>query len=308
MKKIVIFPAAFVLLVLSAMPLSKAEAADKVEENTVGEKFPGLAMDVLKSAKLAEMDAEILLKADGLEIRKPDLDKTLSQMDADERKQWQQNLFFLLEQETGKKILLHQAKSGDISAEGQTDMQIIQSFLMQKAGEAYVSEEEAKAFYDANKEMVSGMPFEQVRESIKTFMISQKKQDAVDSYLASLGENAHIQVNRSWAESQDRLLKDNPVDKARASGRPTMAEFGATGCIPCDMMQPILDNMRKKYGDRLNVVFAHVRENPVLAARFGIRSIPVQVFYDKDGKEVFRHTGFYAETEVVKQIEKLGVK
>ncbi len=308
MKEFVRFTAVFaVLLLLCAGNLSKA-AAGEVESITVEEKFPGLAMDILKSAKLAEMDAEILLRADGLEIRKADLDKALSQMNPEERKQWEQNLFFLLEQETGKKILVQQAAVSGISAEGQTDMQMIQSFLMGKAGEVSVNDEDAKTFYDANKEMVSGMPFDQVKESIKAFMISQKKQDAVDSYLSSLGENAHMQLNRSWAEAQDRLLKDNPVDKARASGKPTMAEFGATGCIPCDMMQPILENMRKKYGDRLNVVFAHVRENPVLAARFGIRSIPVQVFYDKDGKEVFRHTGFYAETEVVKQLEKMGVK
>ncbi|MFP4349853.1 MAG: thioredoxin family protein, partial [Desulfococcaceae bacterium] len=55
------------------------------------------------------------------------------------------------------------------------------------------------------------------------------------------------------------------------------------------------------------LVFVHVRENPFLGARFGIRSIPVQVFYDKNGKEVFRHTGFLAEAEVMKQIEKMEV-
>ena len=36
-------------------------------------------------------------------------------------------------------------------------------------------------------------------------------------------------------------------------------EFGATGCIPCDMMQPILENLRKSFKDRLNVIFVHVR-------------------------------------------------
>lgn len=74
------------------------------------------------------------------------------------------------------------------------------------------------------------------------------------------------------------------------------------------MMQPILNKLRKKFPDRLNVVFAHVRDDPIMGARFGIRSIPVQVFFDKNGREVFRHTGFYAEPEVLKQVAKMGVK
>jgi thioredoxin 1 len=283
--------------------VSQANAVSKVEE-----KFPGLAMDVLKSARLVSMPLEILLKSEVIEIRASDLDKILEQMPADMRKQWAQNLFFLLEQEAGKKILVRQAALAGVSLDGRTDMETIQTFLKQKTDDVSVTDAEVQTFYDANKEMVGGMPLEQVKESIKDFMLNQKKQDVIDDYLSTLGETAEIQVNHDWADSQDKIVKNNPVDKARNSGKPTMAEFGATGCIPCDMMQPILDKLRKQYGDRLNVVFAHVRENPILGARFGIRAIPVQVFYDKDGKEVFRHTGFYAEAEVLKQIEKLGVK
>ncbi|MBS3731405.1 MAG: thioredoxin family protein, partial [Desulfobacterales bacterium] len=72
-------------------------------------------------------------------------------------------------------------------------------------------------------------------------------------------------------------------------------------------MQPILDQMRKDYPDSLNVVFVHVGENQMLAARFGVRSIPVQVFYDENGKEVFRHTGFLAKDKVYRQLAKIGV-
>ena len=109
-------------------------------------------------------------------------------------------------------------------------------------------------------------------------------------------------------KNQARLALDNPVDKARMSGKPSMIEFGSTGCVPCEMMQPILENLRKKYPDKLNVVFVHVGENKMLGARFGIRVIPVQAFYDAKGKEVFRHQGFYAEAEVLKQLKKIGVE
>ena len=42
--------------------------------------------------------------------------------------------------------------------------------------------------------------------------------------------------------------------------------------------------------------------------RLALVSIPVQVFYDEKGKEVFRHVGFFPEKEVLKQVAKLGVE
>jgi thioredoxin-related protein len=57
-----------------------------------------------------------------------------------------------------------------------------------------------------------------------------------------------------------------------------------------------------------NVVFIHVGEEQILEARFGIQSIPVRVFFDESGQEVFRHTGFFAAEDVNKQLMSMGVK
>jgi thioredoxin 1 len=72
-------------------------------------------------------------------------------------------------------------------------------------------------------------------------------------------------------------------------------------------MAPILEDLKAEYEGRLNVLFVHVREDPVLAAVYGIESIPVQVFFDKAGKEVFRHVGFFARDEIEKKLSELGV-
>lgn len=58
----------------------------------------------------------------------------------------------------------------------------------------------------------------------------------------------------------------------------------------------------------MNVEFIHVREQQVLAARYGIQSIPVQILFDKGGKEVWRHTGFIPQTELEAEIAKLGLE
>ncbi len=56
------------------------------------------------------------------------------------------------------------------------------------------------------------------------------------------------------------------------------------------------------------MLFFHVREEQFLAARYGIQSIPVQVFFDANGKEVSRHTGFFPQAECEKKLAELGVK
>lgn len=87
-----------------------------------------------------------------------------------------------------------------------------------------------------------------------------------------------------------------------------MVDLGARQCIPCKMMEPILKDVQKEYESRAAVVFIDVWENRQAAARFGIRVIPTQIFYDKEGKEVFRHEGFLDKKTIVHVFGKLGVE
>jgi thioredoxin 1 len=85
-------------------------------------------------------------------------------------------------------------------------------------------------------------------------------------------------------------------------------DFGSKGCVPCDMLAPILETLKEKYKSKANVVVVQTGEEPILAARYGIEVIPLQIFYDKTGKEVFRHTGFFSQEEIEKQLSQMGVK
>lgn len=91
-------------------------------------------------------------------------------------------------------------------------------------------------------------------------------------------------------------------------GTVTMIDLGAKKCIPCKMMAPILEKMEKKYKDKAAIIFIDVWENRDQARRFGIRAIPTQIFFDKEGKEVFRHIGFMNENAIIEQLKKMGVK
>jgi thioredoxin 1 len=87
----------------------------------------------------------------------------------------------------------------------------------------------------------------------------------------------------------------------------TLVDLGAKSCVPCKMMAPILEKLEKDYKGRAAIVFLDVWKDPDQAKRFGISVIPTQIFYDKQGKEILRHTGFMSEEAIVAQLKKMGV-
>jgi thioredoxin 1 len=88
---------------------------------------------------------------------------------------------------------------------------------------------------------------------------------------------------------------------------PRLVDLGASKCIPCKKMKPILDELREEYRGRMDVIFIVVWQNPKEAQAYGIESIPTQIFYDAEGKELFRHEGFFAREEILAKWNELGV-
>lgn len=91
-------------------------------------------------------------------------------------------------------------------------------------------------------------------------------------------------------------------------GMVTMVDLGAASCIPCKMMAPILDRLEKRYRGKAAIVFIDLRYQRDAAQHFGVRAIPTQIFYDKNGREVSRHMGFMSEEAIVAQLKTMGVK
>ncbi|HKL00537.1 MAG TPA: thioredoxin family protein [Desulfotignum sp.] len=279
------------------------------QAKTVQDIYPLLSDRFIKSADLIPSEDDLILKTDtGIVLTKTRMKKNLDQHDSGLKEQLENNLIFLAEQEILSLILEEEVKKSGMADGKNVSQEQIAAFLQSKVGDQTVSDKEAKTFYNEKKEMVGGMSFDQVEDSIKKILLENKRQTAVRSIIHDLGQQHQIRINETWMDAQYQRMTDNPVDKARLSGKPTMVEFGASGCVSCDMMQPILDKLKKKFPDTLNIVFLHVREKQVLAGRYGIKSIPVQAFFDAKGKEVFRHTGFFAEKAVLKQLEKMGVE
>lgn len=105
------------------------------------------------------------------------------------------------------------------------------------------------------------------------------------------------------ASLEDRRFPGETDDGQRL---PRLVDLGAKKCIPCKMMAPILEELKKEYEGRLIVQFIDVWEKPQEAKRFEVRMIPTQIFYDASGKEIFRHTGFFAKEDILKTWKEKG--
>jgi thioredoxin 1 len=105
--------------------------------------------------------------------------------------------------------------------------------------------------------------------------------------------------------------KGKTAQKPVEAGKPlvTFIELGSVKCIPCRKMQPVMASIEKKYDKQINVVFYDVwkADQSQYAEKYGVRVIPTQVFLDKNGKEFFRHEGFFPEGEIDKLLRKHGV-
>ncbi len=89
---------------------------------------------------------------------------------------------------------------------------------------------------------------------------------------------------------------------------PRLVDLGAGKCIPCKMMKPILDELKRDYASQFKTEFIDVWENPDEGKKYGIEMIPTQIFYDADGKELFRHTGFFGKEDILGKWKELGVE
>lgn len=112
------------------------------------------------------------------------------------------------------------------------------------------------------------------------------------------------------AFSADATQATNPPATTNVTVKaklPRLVDLGADRCIPCKKMAPILSELKTNYVGQLEVEFIDVWKKPDAAEPYKIRLIPTQIFCDANGKELFRHEGFYGKEEILAKWKELSV-
>lgn len=297
-------------LALLSIPTVVSAADAPTKATLVRESYPTLTTGALASARLVELPTGTVLQSGEMKITQKDLDAEIGKAPQEVRAELKRNLFFVLENKATQAFVDYEAGNWakeNKSTSGSQDT-LVKDYLSSLTSSVSVSDEEMKSFFDKNKDMIGDATFDQVKDQLKDYLLDQKRQDAIGAHISAMGERYEIDINKTWAAKQYSAAMDNPIDRARKSGMPTMVDLGADGCRPCDMMTPILESLKKEYAGKVNVLFVHVRKEQILAARYGVQSIPVQVFFDKDGKEYFRHVGFFPKDQIAAKLAEMGIK
>ncbi|MDD3928048.1 MAG: thioredoxin family protein, partial [bacterium] len=112
----------------------------------------------------------------------------------------------------------------------------------------------------------------------------------------------------SSAKTPDAKVKPKSDSVSKVQKKlPRLVDLGATKCIPCKMMAPILEEIKAEYKGQLIVEFIDVWENSGAGDKYGINSIPTQVFFDETGKEISRHVGFMPKEDILATFKEHGI-
>ena len=102
-------------------------------------------------------------------------------------------------------------------------------------------------------------------------------------------------------------LNEAQLKQTLSQNKYAMIEFGGRHCIPCRKMQPILSELAGEYGDTISIANVFVQKQMNLGRHYKIRLIPTQVIFDKGGKEIFRHTGFWEKSQILTKWRELKI-
>ncbi len=82
-----------------------------------------------------------------------------------------------------------------------------------------------------------------------------------------------------------------------SNGKPSIVDFTASWCGPCQRMKPIFYSLADDFKDEYNFISIDIDENPELANKYQVQAVPTFVFLDADGNEGNRITGMISKEE-----------
>jgi len=102
------------------------------------------------------------------------------------------------------------------------------------------------------------------------------------------------------------INESNFENDVMKSNQPVLVDFWAEWCGPCKMLAPLLDEIAKEHADRIKVAKVNVDNNPALAERYDIQSIPTLLYFAK-GEVRNQTVGVISKRKIVEHLEELAL-
>ena len=99
------------------------------------------------------------------------------------------------------------------------------------------------------------------------------------------------------------LTEDSFEKEVIKSDKPVLVDFWASWCGPCKIFAPTINAIAQEYSDKIKIGTCNVDENPGIAAKYGIMSIPTVLIF-KDGKTVDQAIGITPKETVINLFRK----
>ncbi|MFQ6051942.1 MAG: thioredoxin domain-containing protein [Candidatus Hydrothermarchaeota archaeon] len=130
------------------------------------------------------------------------------------------------------------------------------------------------------------------------------------SILVFMGVFTYLNLESSgkYEDYERKIVYDYTPEKlhmALTSGKPTLLEIAADWCPYCREMAPTMNTIKEKYKSEFNIITANADLDLDLVRYYQVKGLPTLVFFDREGKEVFKLVGFQEKEKLEKIIEEL---
>lgn len=221
-----------------------------------------------------------------------------------------------LDQLVLQEVLIQEAERLGVKSDAnakpeEKDSSQIQNLLKKEViDKVKVSKEEIEILYKEHQSKMGKKKLDEVAPLLEELIRDAKGKEKVEEYITSLREKAKVEIDENRLKGITAVAPDTNTseefNKAVKSGKPLLVDFGANNCVPCRQLRPILKDIAKEQSGKAEILIIDVYKFKSLAADHKIQVVPTLIFFDKTGKEVYRHMGAWDKDSIVKKLAEIG--
>lgn len=261
-------------------------------------------------------ERQVLAMVNDQKITVAQFDRELGKIPAPYQEVFREEPGQYLDQVITKEVVLQEAQrlgvKADPEARGEDiNLSIMQNLLKKEVlDRIQVDPKEVGEVYKQHKDQMNKKSLAEATPMIEEAIRELKGKGKVEEYLASLRNKAKIDINESHLKDLTALPPptntNEEFQQAIKSGKPLLVDFGSNSCMPCRQLRPILKEIEKEHAEKARILIIDVYKYKDLAREYRVQLIPTLIFFDKTGKEMYRHVGAWDKDSIVEKLKEAG--